>query len=307
MEGAKKHLCMNTSNVTPESIEQWDICKIMNSVSSNTPPSLTSVLNADCESKASHARAKTAKSKNQGTALADHSVERAWPACLHPHALVYDNINVSSLIFVKQGPNMMSKVPLGHRTVFYPLCVSTIEEASVVGNLLVHDDIYLVQLKRSSDDLNQTAIPSFNDQLTNAHIHGGQNIHQQDNTHWEHCQIFQLAFGTFHLTMNLIWSILETHRGSISKVGSLTHLITVLEKTHLGGEHPDYHTLLSTLRQILDGLILNACVPTVQLMPVNPKYPPKELESGEVELVDATAARDFGRIEDILPPLACIF
>ena len=145
----------------------------------------------------------------------------------------------------------------------------------------------------------------------------------------------------------------------------MTHLFAALEKTHLGGEHPDYHTLLSALRQILDGLILNAwrlecghsslesfsqanptpeelllcarqiidkhSVPRVQLMPADPKYPPKELELGEgiarpavdtvhdnvvlltrdllyvVELVDATAAGDFGRIEDILPPLACIF
>lgn len=31
-----------------------------------------------------------------------------------------------------------------------------------------------------------------------------------------------------------------------------------MEKTHLGGEHPDYHTLLAALTQILQGLILNA-------------------------------------------------
>ncbi|KAF8264462.1 hypothetical protein EI94DRAFT_1703219 [Lactarius quietus] len=178
MEGAKKHLCMNTSNVTPEFIEQWDICKIMNSVSSNTPPTLTTVLNAACESKASHARVKTAKSKNQGTvfiqghyrtsrqmidvlhrtgllvsyssiakmaqALADHSVERAWAACLHPHALVYDNINVSSLIFVKQGRNMMSKVPLGTFRVINELCNAQSE------------DILLDPLINNFDDLNSS-------------------------------------------------------------------------------------------------------------------------------------------------------
>lgn len=31
-----------------------------------------------------------------------------------------------------------------------------------------------------------------------------------------------------------------------------------MEKTRLGGEHPDYHTLLSALTQILDGILLNA-------------------------------------------------
>jgi hypothetical protein len=38
----------------------------------------------------------------------------------------------------------------------------------------------------------------------------------------------------------------------------LTHFFAVLEKTRLGGEHPDYHMLLAALTQILHGLILNA-------------------------------------------------
>lgn len=387
---------------------------------------------------------------NMVLALADRSVERAQVACLRPHALAYDNVNVSSSIFVEQGPTMMSKVqsgtfgviyelcnarpedmkleplalnfrkssplllsdldssaqqirsyrrqaaihvikvlvkyvkgfdnqvshaslqhhprrplPTGHKTIFHPLRASTIEEASIIGNLLVHDDIYLVQLKQCADDLSKMAIPSFNDQLTNSRIRSAQHLRQMDITHWERREIFQLAFGTFHLTMNLIWSVLETHRGSISRVGSLTHLFAVLEKTRLGGEHPDYHTLLTALRQILDGLILNAwrlecgysslnsfsraepthkdllrcayriidnhSIPRACFVPTDPKHPPKEMETGEglaessadtvhdnvvlltrdllyvVELVDATAAGDFGRIEDILPPLACMF
>ena len=165
-------------------------------------------------------------------ALADCSIERAKAAVLQPHALAYDNINISSLIFVEQGPNTMSKVqsgtfavvyellnacvkdmiikpmierlrrssplvfsdlwmtpharqsylsqtvvtivrvltkyvkgfemqaldamlqytphwplPPGHKMTFHPLRASTIEEASIDGNLLVHDDVYLVQLK----------------------------------------------------------------------------------------------------------------------------------------------------------------
>jgi hypothetical protein len=58
--------------------------------------------------------------------------------------------------------------------------------------------------------------------------------------------------------MNLLWCVLETHRGTLNQMGSLTHFFAVLEKTRLGGEHPDYHTLLAALTQILHGLILNA-------------------------------------------------
>ncbi|KAF8264453.1 hypothetical protein EI94DRAFT_1772666 [Lactarius quietus] len=313
-------------------------------------------------------------------ALADRSIERAKAASLIPHALAYDNINISSSIFVEQGPNAMSKVqsgtfaviyelfnarledmdikplvenfrrssplvlsdlrmtpqarqsyisqtavmiirilaklahptrrplPTGRKTVFHPLRASTIEEASVDGNLLVHDDVYLVQLN---------------------HL-----------TYWERREIFQLGFGGFHLTMNLLWCILETHRGTLNQTGSLMHFFAILEKARLGGEHPDYHTLLAALTQILNGLILDAwrsecgyssfnafaganptpddllaCAhqiiekyasPEPVCKPVKSKAPPRESGS-RVELVDAIATGDFGRVEDILPALACMF
>ncbi|KAN0128819.1 hypothetical protein V8E53_013406 [Lactarius tabidus] len=57
--------------------------------------------------------------------------------------------------------------------------------------------------------------------------------------------------------MNLLWSMLETHCGSVGCIGSLSFFFVLLEKAHLGGEHPDYHTLLSAMKQILHGLILN--------------------------------------------------
>ncbi|KAF8273932.1 hypothetical protein EI94DRAFT_1794963 [Lactarius quietus] len=208
-------------------------------------------------------------------------------------------------------------LPSGHKTIFHPLQASTIEEASIGGNLLVHDDVYLVQLKHPLDKLKKMAFPMFNNQLTNAWIQGGQHICKKDVSHWEHHKIFQLAFGSFHLAMNLIWCILETHRGTLKQVGSLTHLFAILKKTRLGGEHLDYHTLLSALMQILHGLILNAwltecdylllsdfataepmpqdlldcahCIfetyavpgPSTLFRPTNLKVPPKDLDSGD--------------------------
>ena len=276
-------------------------------------------------------------------------------------------------------------IPKGYKTVFHPLRATTIDESTVDGNLHVHDDVYLVQLDKNPDELNDIAVPSFNDQLTNARIRGGQILRQKDVTPFDRREVFQLAFGGFHLAMNLIWGILENHRGTINQTGSLTHLFAVLEKTWLGGEHPDYHTLLAALTQILHGLILNAwrtecgypslddfektnpspehilsiaykimakyTVLEPHFSATNPKVPLQDLNmdqsptfvtadaqtsDGEettepdeppdstdvvydniilltrdllyaTELVDAMATGDFGRVEDILPTLACMF
>jgi hypothetical protein len=149
-------------------------------------------------------------------------------------------------------------MPHGHITKFYPLCVATIEEASTEGNILVHNDIYTTQLARDPDSLNYIAIPSFNDQLTNARIRGAQELRRHDIDAWERREVFQLAFGTFHLVMNLMNAILQMHRGTLQQIGSFTHFFTVLEKTRLNSEHPDFHTLLATFTQIVEGLVLNA-------------------------------------------------
>ena len=58
--------------------------------------------------------------------------------------------------------------------------------------------------------------------------------------------------------MNLIWALLHLHRGLISEPGSLSHFFAVLDRSRLGCEHPDYHTLHTTLMQILQGIVLNA-------------------------------------------------
>lgn len=65
---------------------------------------------------------------------------------------------------------------------YYCLRASIIEEASVQGNILVHDDIYRIQLKLDADDaiINTQAIPTINDQLTNARIRGDQAMRAQD-------------------------------------------------------------------------------------------------------------------------------
>lgn len=157
-------------------------------------------------------------------------------------------------------------LPKGHKTEQFPLRIATIEEASIQGNLQLHDEVYINQLKQTSERLSTLAIPSFNDQLTNSRIRSAQIIRAQDVDSWERREVFQLGFGLFHLCLNLIWAYLHIHRGSLSQVGSLTYYFALLDKTRLGGEHPDYHTLLSALVQIHDGILLHAwrveCAPS---------------------------------------------
>jgi len=76
-------------------------------------------------------------------------------------------------------------LPKGYQTKFHPLRATTIEKASIRGNMLVHDDMYTVQLQRNASDLSSLAIPTINDQLTNARIRGAQEIHRKDVSAWE--------------------------------------------------------------------------------------------------------------------------
>ena len=76
-------------------------------------------------------------------------------------------------------------IPNGYISEQFPLRATTIEEATVRGNLLFHDDIYTRQIKWSTDKLSEYAIPSINDQLTNAQIRSGQTLRARDVNAWE--------------------------------------------------------------------------------------------------------------------------
>jgi hypothetical protein len=140
----------------------------------------------------------------------------------------------------------------------YPLRVTTDNEATVLGTIKIWEDIYKCQLKRSPDEMQDVAVPSFNDQLTNARVRGAKLMRKRDVDTFHRLDNIQLAYGVFHKCMNLIWAILRTHQGAISHIGSLKYYFALLEKTRLANEKPDYHTLLSALMQILNGLILQA-------------------------------------------------
>jgi len=150
-------------------------------------------------------------------------------------------------------------LPPGHRTIQHPVRVSSIDEATIIGNLEYHDDLYLRQFMQTAGQLSDWAIPCINDQLTNSRIRSAQERRSADTDAWNRRQVFQLAPGLFHLCLNLVWAVLHIHRGSASQLGTLKYFFDILNgKNRLGKENPDYHTLLMMLMQILDGLALNA-------------------------------------------------
>jgi hypothetical protein len=140
----------------------------------------------------------------------------------------------------------------------YPLRITTIDESTVGGTIDVLNNSYMVQLAMAPQDLGNMAIISINDQLTNSNIQSTKLLRMKDTNTFARIQNFQLGFGLFHLCMNLIWAMLHVHHGTVNQLGSLSYFFTLMEKTRLGGEHPDYHTLLTAMMQTLEGLILTA-------------------------------------------------
>ena len=91
------------------------------------------------------------------TALADSSIAKAKIAASQPHALAYDNINISSSIHVDQGPNMMSKVQSGTFAVIYelvnachqktPLAISDVTGQSAMADFTSVKDMHVTARK----------------------------------------------------------------------------------------------------------------------------------------------------------------
>ncbi|KAG1743070.1 hypothetical protein EDB19DRAFT_1827464 [Suillus lakei] len=125
------------------------------------------------------------------------------------------------------------KMPQGYRTQQFPLRTSTIDESSVTGNIAVIHDVYVNQLRMQHGEFSDRAIPSFNDQATNARIRGAKTLRIKDVNSFTRLQFIQLGFGLFHLCLNLVWALLHVHRGSVHQIGSLSYFFTLLDRMHM--------------------------------------------------------------------------
>jgi len=143
------------------------------------------------------------------------------------------------------------------KTQTYPLRVTTINEATVEGTIKVWINVY-EQTKRTATSMDNLAVPSINDQLTNSRVRGAQALRIREDKPFLRLSNIQLAYGAFHKCLNLVWGLLKTHQGTIGELGSLKYFFALLEKTRLANDKPDYHTLLAALMQVLHGVLLEA-------------------------------------------------
>jgi hypothetical protein len=140
------------------------------------------------------------------------------------------------------------------KTQTFPLRVTTINEATVEGTIKVWLNAY-EQTKQTPASMDNRAVPSINDQLTNSCVRSAQALRTRENKPFLQLSNLQLAYGAFHKCLNLMWGLLKTHEGSISELGSLKYFFALFEKTCLANEKPDYHTLLAALMQVLHGIL----------------------------------------------------
>ncbi|KAI0046675.1 hypothetical protein FA95DRAFT_1493692 [Auriscalpium vulgare] len=192
-------------------------------------------------------------------------------------------------------------MPKGYRTRYYPLRTTTIEEATVGGNLDVHDNAYLVQLGMTRDQLKKRAILTINDVLTNQRIRTGQLLRKPDVSCWSRREVFQVAIGLFHMGMNLIWLILHIHRGTLAEIGSLTYFFALMDKTRLGAPHPDYYPLLAALKQILHGVILE-CARDLSGFPSLASFAKSKPTSDDLLKLAVEIVQAFKPMPDALKP-----
>ncbi|KAK6985151.1 hypothetical protein R3P38DRAFT_3230809 [Favolaschia claudopus] len=143
--------------------------------------------------------------------------------------------------------------PPGYKTQEFVLRTTTIDEATTESTIQVCENIYLDQLQYDIHDLDDTAVPTYNDQKTNALIRSGQLQRRNDISAILRLEHLQVAPGAFHMELNFSWMLLRTHRGEGAELGSLQYFIGLLAKTRLGSPKPDFETLVSLLMQVLTG------------------------------------------------------
>ncbi|KAJ7314181.1 hypothetical protein DFH08DRAFT_917896 [Mycena albidolilacea] len=222
------------------------------------------------------------------------TMENALFVATEPHGLGYDNLNISTSIFVEQrGASGPAKVTSGTFGVLYGLRNANFDDmliAPIMRRLsastglhfnrdirpssehlgIFHDQLIITVIEtlliynEGFDDVAKH--PSVQHQPIRA-IPVGYRTPQfatQASTIEElrtpeemsKRDVFQLGFGLFHLCLNLVWAILHTYRGSINELGSLAYFFALMEKKRLSNDQPDYHSLLAALTQILHGRLV---------------------------------------------------
>ncbi|KAJ7661354.1 hypothetical protein DFH06DRAFT_1296653 [Mycena polygramma] len=212
--------------------------------------------------------------------LADGQIRRAQLAARDGHSASWDNTNISTSnhhlcisiveLLVKNSPGFeyvagaselkhpqYRPPPADHKTIEHVLRTTIIDEGSTDGTVQVNDNLYIDQLMFGIHDLDNIAVPSYNDQKTNALLRSARLLRMGDLSALLRLEHYQLAPGAFHLELNLSWMLLKIHRGNGADLGSLQYFIGLLAKVRLGSAQPDFETLGLLFNQVLAGAMLH--------------------------------------------------
>lgn len=148
--------------------------------------------------------------------------------------------------------------PKGYTTEQKPLRATTTSDKTIEDMIEIWREIYEDQLAVDAPKEIHTAIPTYNDQASNALIRSAKVRRKHDNSDFTSFRCQQLGPGMFHFDLNTVWNLLCVHRGHVDDVGSIESFITHNGKVRHGSEHPDYHALKATETQVLFGIMLHA-------------------------------------------------
>ncbi|KAJ7923963.1 hypothetical protein B0H13DRAFT_1864431 [Mycena leptocephala] len=211
---------------------------------------------------------------------ADGCMEKAIRMAKDPHSFNYDNMNISTSIFVEQrGARGPAKVTSGTFGIFYGLRNATWE------HMLIEPIMNRLWLRYRRSERPQHPIsvgyktpqgPVRASTTEEATTRGTLQFHDEvyiDQLKRDPEFLSKYAIPGFHdqLTNASIrsgqllrvkdvdaWERREIFQLGVNEEGSLSYFFLLMEKARLGNDQPDYHTLLAALMQVLDGLLLDA-------------------------------------------------
>lgn len=148
--------------------------------------------------------------------------------------------------------------PEGHKTTECILPTLQYDESTTMGVMAFYEAMYKNLLKVSDEVLDNLAIPSYHDQLTNSRTRSAFLERRGDKTTFLRMENFQLGIGFFHLHLNQGWLLKHLHGGNSNDIGSIPYYRLLLGISQVNCPRPDYFTLKAFYSDILDGNILRA-------------------------------------------------
>ncbi|KAG1765406.1 hypothetical protein EDD22DRAFT_978741 [Suillus occidentalis] len=181
--------------------------------------------------------------------LAVHCIEHAKQVARQSHMMCYDNINISTSIFVEQRSDAPAKVQSGTFAILYevrngnrdhmrlsPMLTRALDATPLTFNsdmssfhsqLRIH--VIDILLATCSDFKNYERTDILQHSYCTKQFPLRTSTIDESSITGNIAVIHDLRFGLFHLCLNLVWALLHVHRGSIHQVSSLSYFFALMD------------------------------------------------------------------------------